>query len=252
MRKSVYLFILFAMVIQSGAAVAEDVEPLNGAGIENEMEYDPFEDDKDIREYKGISDPLEPWNRLVFAFNDRFYFWAYKPVARGYKRLIPKGGRIAVRNLFRNLIMPVRLVNTCLQGKMKGAGVELVRFGINTTIGVLGLFDFAKRHYDLQWHDEDLGQTLGFYGLGNGFYIIWPFLGPSSVRDTIGFAGDGFLDPLPYIFNSEVQFTITAYKYLNDNSLRLGDYEDFKEDAIEPYIALRSAYFQHREDKIKK
>ena len=203
-------------------------------------------------EYEGVSDPFEGFNRISFEFNDRFYFWILKPVAQGYSYIFPQDIRVVIRNFFRNLSTPIRMVNALLQGKFSGAATEVARFGINTTAGVLGLDDVAGREFHLESTNEDLGQTLGYYGVDNGFYVVWPFLGPSSLRDTVGFVGDIFLEPLDYIFKIETTASIRAYVLVNDVSLHLGEYEDLKESSIDPYVAVQDAYIQHRRDQIRK
>ncbi|NVN92743.1 MAG: VacJ family lipoprotein [Desulfuromonadales bacterium] len=212
----------------------------------NENEADDVVDDV------LIADPIEPLNRMVFQFNDKFYFWALKPVARGYNYILPEPVRISVRNFFLNVKMPIRFVNTLFQGKLKGAGTELARFGINTTIGVAGFFDVAKSSFDLYPYDEDLGQTLGFYGMGGLMYIVWPILGPSTVRDTIGMAGDSFLNPARYISPFEVPLGLTVFEQINRTSLDLGVYEDLIAASVEPYIGVRDAYIQYRKKQINK
>jgi phospholipid-binding lipoprotein MlaA len=218
------------------------------------IESDPFADDYEPdKEYVGISDPLEPINRLFFHFNDKLYFWLLKPMASGYKVVVPEPARVSVRNFFSNLAFPVRFVNCLLQGKFEGAGYEWGRFLTNSIFGLAGFFDVAGKHFDMKGYDEDLGQTLGSYGLGNGFYINWPILGPSSVRDTIGDAGDFFLDPVYYAdLKTKYDLSIKGFEKTNDTSLTIGDYEDLKRSAMDPYIALRDAYFQYRQGKIKK
>ena len=207
---------------------------------------------EEVVEETTIADPIEPWNRAMFQFNDKLYFWALKPVARGYNAVVPEPVRVSVRNFFRNVTMPIRFVNSLLQGKFKGAGLELARFGINTTIGLAGFFDIARDRFELQASKEDLGQTLGFYGMGGLMYIVWPFIGPSNVRDTIGFAGDTFLDPVNYFSPWEVPLGINAYDRINNTSLELGTYEDLKKSSLDVYIAVRDAYIQYRKAQIKK
>lgn len=219
-------------------------------GTEDEIKNEA-EPDK-IAGEEGLPDPLEPWNRLVFTFNDRLYFWVMKPVSKGYNAVVPEGVRSSVRNFFHNLTMPVRFVSSLLQGKIRSASVELCSFSVNTTIGAAGLFDVAREHFHMESQEEDLGLTLGFYGLGDGFYIIWPFLGPSSLRDTVGMVGDGFLTPVNYVGTTEEVLAVSSYEYVNDASLHTGEYEDLKDSAIEPYVALRNAYFQHRQSEIRK
>jgi phospholipid-binding lipoprotein MlaA len=207
---------------------------------------------EEAAEEATIADPIEPWNRWMFTFNDRLYFWVMKPVARGYNVVVPEPVRISVRNFFRNVAMPIRFVSSVLQGKFKGAGTELARFCLNTTVGLAGFFDVAKSRFKLDPSNEDLGQTLGFYGMGGLMYIVWPFLGPSTVRDSIGLAGDGFLYPVNYISPFTAAIGVNAYERVNTTSLELGNYESLIKSALEPYIAVRDAYIQYRNGLIKK
>ncbi len=190
-------------------------------------------------------------NRALFVVNDKAYFWVMKPVAQGYRAVVPEGVRVSVRNFFANLAMPIRFVNNLLQGKGKGMGVELLRFAINTTAGIGGLFDPAKNDFHIDPSDEDLGQTFGKYGLGHGLYIVLPLLGPSSLRDAAGLAGDSFLDAVNYLEDRWAVAGVKAFKAENEISLTIGRYEDLKKSAIDPYVALRDAYVQYRAKKVK-
>ena len=208
-----------------------------------------FGEERDI----GLaSDPLEPVNRGFFYFNDKLYFWVVKPASQGYAYLVAEDVRMCVRSFFKNLLAPVRIVNNLLQGKVANSGVESARFVINSTLGIAGLADPAKNEFGLSPKDEDLGQTMGVYGVGEGIYFCWPFFGPSNVRDTIGLAGDFFLSPVSYLAMSDsgAGMAVEAGREVNNTSLVLGDYEDFKESAIDPYVALRDAYRQYRHKKI--
>jgi len=199
-----------------------------------------------------ISDPLEPMNRAFFHFNDKLYFWFLKPVASGYKVVVPQPVRVSVRNFFYNAAFPVRFVNCLFQAKIEDAGVELSRFLVNTFVGVAGFFDMATKKFNIKRQEEDLGQTLGTYGMGPGIYINWPILGPSSLRDTVGLVGDAFLDPLNYIVpRTKYRMSVNTYEGINKTSLTIGDYEDLKRAALDPYVATRDAYFQYRQSRIK-
>jgi phospholipid-binding lipoprotein MlaA len=199
-----------------------------------------------------IADPIEPFNRAMYEFNDRLYFWVLKPVAEGYSKVVPEPARISVSNFFSNLWTPVRFVNCLLQVNFIGAFTELFRFMINSTVGVAGLFDpAASEEINLQIQDEDFGQTLGFYGVGQGFYIVWPILGPSSPRDTVGRVGDYFSYPISYLNPWYVWTAVRGYEAVNDVSLRIGDYESLKDAAIDPYVAIRDAYVQYRQKKVE-
>jgi len=197
-------------------------------------------------------DPLEPVNRVFFYFNDKFYFWLLKPIATGYKAVVPEPLRINVRNFFSNLTTPIRAANCLFQGKLDAFGTELARFTVNTTIGLAGFMDIAREAVKLEEQDEDLGQTFGFYGIGNGLYINWPILGPSTVRDTIGSAGDFFLNPVNYLPDTLKRWAwIRGLDAVNKTSLTLGEYESLKRAALDPYVALRDAYLQFRRNQIK-
>jgi phospholipid-binding lipoprotein MlaA len=204
-------------------------------------------------EAETIADPLEPLNRLFFRFNDKLYYWVLKPVARVYSGIMPQELRISVGNFFDNLLSPGRAVNSLLQGEVKDFSVEVTRFVLNSTAGILGLGDFARDVLDLRSSEEDTGQTLGYYGLGGVFYIVWPFLGPSNFRDSLGKIGDGYLNPVIFLdAESEVTFSLWTLDRVNYTSLTLGDYELFTETALDPYVAVKDAYQQYREGQIKK
>ena len=213
-------------------------------------EFDLFEEDFEEDKVQ-VADPLAFWNRPMFHFNDKFYFWVLKPVARGYRALVPSTVRIGVKNFFTNLTTPIRLVNCILQWKWQAANAEFARFMLNSTVGVLGFGNPAKKYPKLNPSDEDLGQTLGVYGIGNGFYVVLPFLGPSTLRDSVGLVGDLFLNPTSYVEPTEAAIGIYSYKIVNDTSFKIGDYESLKKAAINPYEALRDAYIQHRTSKVK-
>jgi phospholipid-binding lipoprotein MlaA len=199
-----------------------------------------------------LADPIEPVNRIFFHVNDKLYFWALKPIASGYKAVVPEDARLGVQNAFSNLTTPVRLVNCLLQANFKGAATETIRFLLNSTLGLAGFLDPAKTELKMEKRDEDFGQTLGVWGLGPAFYIEWPILGASSLRDTVGYAGDLLLDPKTYLIESvPVSLSVRTYDLVNDTSLRIGEYEDFKKNAVDPYIAKREAYHQYRKHKIK-
>jgi phospholipid-binding lipoprotein MlaA len=209
------------------------------------------ENEEEQEEVVEIADPIHYWNKAVYHFNDKFYFWLLKPVARGYKWAVPELVRTGVNNFFYNLRFPIRFVSCLLQAKGGSSVAELGRFVVNTTAGIGGLRNVAKAHPKLNPNEEDLGQTFGVWGIGNGFYIVWPFIGPSTLRDSVGLVGDLFLYPVSYVDPLEAAAGIIAYDYVNKTSFRIGDYEALKEAAIDPYIAIRDAYIQSRETKVE-
>jgi phospholipid-binding lipoprotein MlaA len=205
-------------------------------------------------EAKGeIADPLEPFNRAMYHFNDKLYFWVLKPVAQGYGKVVPEAARISVSNFFANLAFPIRFVNCLFQANFEGAAAELGRFTVNTLWGVGGFLDPASsKDINLSKQDEDFGQTLGAYGIGQGFFINWPIFGPSSPRDTVGLVGDAFLTPSAYLSPWYAGAGTWAYDKVNDTSLKIGDYESLKGAAIDPYVAIRDAYVQYRLKKVNR
>jgi phospholipid-binding lipoprotein MlaA len=235
------------MLAQADASVSDSEE---NKDLSDDM-MDDMEglDDSNV----SIADPLEPVNRFFFHFNDKLYFWVLKPAAKGYSAVVPEPARRGVKNFFNNLSFPVRFVSCIFQGKFEGAGYEVGRFVINSTLGLAGFMDRATNQFDMPEYDEDLGQTFGSYGIGHGFFLNLPFLGPSSLTDTIGSAGDAFLEPLNYLdIETKYNISIKAFEMVNKTSLRIGDYEDLKKSALDPYVAYRDAYIQYRQSQIKK
>jgi len=220
--------------------------PAHGKTVNNGTSLEEFEEEV------SAPDPLEPANRVIGTFNDRLYFWVLKPVAIVYKTLLPPGVRQGIANAFDNIRTPIRFFNNIFQGKPEYAFQELERFVINSTLGIGGFFDIANRHFGLSKKDEDFGQTLAVYGLKNGPYLMWPFLGPSTARDSVGMVVDFFLDPLNYIIPDFItQAEVKAGEVTNYTSMHIGEYEDLKKSALDPYIAVRDAYIQNRQKKIR-
>jgi phospholipid-binding lipoprotein MlaA len=230
----------------------EGTEDLSDEDLDFEEDLDFLEEEPEETKAVLIADPLEPVNRAIFHFNDRLYFWLLKPAARGYNWVFPEDFRVAVRNFFVNLLFPVRFVNCILQGNFRGAGIEVSRFAVNSTLGLFGFFDPSSRGLNLPMQDEDLGQTLGVARMGPGIFINMPILGPYSTRSLIGWVGDSFLDPVTwYVDPLLLRWGVKGYKKFNNVSLTLGDYEALKEAAIDPYIAIRNAYIQYRNALVK-
>lgn len=204
-------------------------------------------------------DPLESYNRVVTSFNDYVYLNILTPTAEAYAYVVHEDVRIGISNFFHNITFPVRFINNVLQFKFENAGEELGRFVINSTAGVLGFMDPAKEYLDLNKREEDFGQTLGYYGLGEGFHLVLPFYGPSNLRDTVGMFADSYVNPLSESGDlkykipdrTEKALGITLFKTINSTSLNLGQYEKLRKDAIDIYPFFKNAYTQSRENKIK-
>lgn len=249
------LMLLVLAYPPSGASLNLDADAVEGTTTDAVAETP--QDEEEMFDYDAeetqftVSDPLEPVNRGIFWFNDKLYFYLLKPVARGYRWSVPEPWRVAVQNVFSNLASPVRIINAGLQGKFAVAGNEVTRFFVNTTLGIGGLFDTARDHFDIRKHDEDLGQTLGHYGVGPGFYLVLPILGPSDVRDAIGTFADSRMDLVYYLFDGWTYYEVKAYEKVNDLSLDKDTYESIKKEALDPYLFVRDAYIQYRQNKVR-
>lgn len=196
-------------------------------------------------------DPWEPFNEEMFSVNRKLDRFALKPMARVWDTFLPDQVERSLDNAFQNLGMPRRLVNSVLQLKLAGAGREVARFVLNTTIGIAGLFDVAKG-LGIEKSDEDTGQTLGVYGVGPGPYLVLPFLPPLTVRDGIGFAVDAALDPFNYVIFPVGALTgIGVGDRINDRALNLEFFETIEEASLDLYSAVRNAYLQRRQKAIE-
>ena len=215
-------------------------------------------------------DPWEPVNTSFFEFNRQVDRFVLKPVAKGYNFVMPNLVQVGISNIFYNLRFGPRFFNNVFQGKMKGAGIEVGRFLINSTVGLAGFFDVAK-HVDLVTPEEDMGQTLGFYGVKPGPYLVLPLLQPFTVRDFVGYVGDVFLNPInwlvvpvievegiPSVIDHEDDLTSTLIQLgarvgaiVNERSRNLETYEGVEEATLDLYTAVRNAYLQKRAQAIR-
>lgn len=208
------------------------------------------------------SDPWEPFNSKMFFFNhDILDRYVLKPVAKGWNFVLPDVVQRSLRNVVDNTNVLPRLVNSLVQGKFAGAGREAARFTINSTVGLGGFLDIAKDGLGIDKSDEDTGQTLGFYGVGPGPYLVLPLFPPMTVRDGIGNVVDAAMNPINYLipFAANADGGTTAGALIgigfvdavNRRSLNLERYEGVEETVIDLYSAVRSAYLEQREAKIK-
>lgn len=217
-------------------------------------ELDDYESDP----VSSIADPLEPWNRFWFHFNDIFFTYVARPAYRGWEAVTHEDIRSGLKNFWHNAMFPIRFVNNILQFRFLEAGAEFGKFIINTTTSA-GFADVAKGKKTIVPLDpsgEDFGQTLGRWGIGHGIYLVWPFIGPSSLRETVGLAGDWFANPATYLspwplyYKTDVPwYTSTAIKsgmYFNALDRVFPLYDDMKGAAVDPYVAMREAYVKYR------
>lgn len=214
----------------------------------------PPADDPDARAaYEEANDPLEPLNRATFGFNRALNKVVLEPTAEVYRTLLPGPARNGVTNVLHNLKSPVILANDLLQGEGGRAGNTLLRFLVNSTLGIAGLFDVAKS-MGLEAHDEDFGQTLAVWGVGEGFYLVLPVFGPSSPRDGIGMGADMVMDPFFWIIRSSDEEYLNYVRAGVDGidllSRNLDELEALEKGSIDYYAAMRTRYRENRRGEI--
>lgn len=192
------------------------------------------------------ADPLEPFNRAMYTFNDKFDRYLLKPVATGYRAVTPTPVRRSVSNFFSNLTEPIVALNNALQGKWGDAGSDLGRFATNSTLGLFGLFDVATR-FGFERHNEDFGQTFGVWGVQEGPYLVLPFFGPSNFRDGFGLIPYYYAHPITYMEEQSTAYKLYAVEGV-DTRARLLDAGDILDQAAgdDPYVFVREAYLQRR------
>ena len=195
------------------------------------------------------ADPLEPINRGIYKFNDTVDKAVIKPVARGYKAVIPSVGRIMISNFFSNLDDVVVTSNDLLQFKLVQSFSDGMRFVVNSTLGVFGLIDVASVG-GLNKHNEDFGQTMGKWGIANGPYLVLPILGPSTLRDAIGLYGDGYFSPMYQMSNMRSRNQAYLFRGINRRANFLDQEKVLDEAMIDPYQFMRDAYLLHRKSQV--
>jgi phospholipid-binding lipoprotein MlaA len=194
-------------------------------------------------------DPLEPLNRGVYRFNDALDKAVLKPAAKGYVAVMPTTGRIMVSNFFSNLDDIMVTANDLLQFKLAQGFSDGMRFVVNSTIGVLGLIDVASAG-GLMKHDEDFGQTLGKWGVGNGAYLVLPIIGPSTMRDGIGFYADLYLDPMYFINDMSTRNQAYLVQKITRRADLLDQEKVMDEAQIDRYEFIRDIYLLHRQSLV--
>lgn len=188
-------------------------------------------------------DPLMRWNRWMFNFNDVSYRYVLIPVATGYNRIMPAPVSTGVSNFFFNIKMPIRFFNHLLQARPKESGRNLLRFGINTTVGVLGLFDPAASHFGIEKQDTNSAATLSHYGMRHGNYLVLPLLGSADVRAGGGLIFDYLMNPLRLLEQPESSIAM-AYNYFHTFSPSAERYLELRNQSEDPYIFFRNLYLQ--------
>jgi phospholipid-binding lipoprotein MlaA len=229
----------------SSAAVGENKPHGKPVKVENH----------DVDEYSAtsVADPLEPLNRATFWLNDGIYTVVLRPISKGYEWVLPKPVREGIDNAFENVKFPVRFVNNALQGNFRRVGQETGRFLVNSVIGIGGILRVSERFPALaDVPPADTGQTFAKWGIGNGVYIVLPLLGPNTLRDTVGLAGDYALNPVNWV-TIVYGGSAWAVAFPSANTLRslpgqFSKYDAATKNAIDRYLAARSTYIQYRRE----
>ena len=201
----------------------------------------------------GPRDPSDPWERMnrgTFKFNEGLDRWVIEPVAKGMDFVLPDPVERSISKFFINSRIPIHFGNALLQFKPVSAVEDLARFVVNSTIGLAGFFDPAT-HIGLEAHQEDFGQTLGFWGVPAYPYLVLPIFGPSSPRDAVGLAADTFSTVYPWFIPIYASFSIGVGQRLNWRSLNLDLIAAEREAALDYYVAVRNAYMSYRENQVR-
>jgi len=198
----------------------------------------------------GVKDPLERFNRVMFTVDGAVYTYFFRPVGKGYAYVVPAFARHGLKRMDENIQMPKRLVNTALQGKFKGTGIEFSRFLINTSLGIAGFFDPAKHWFGLEQTDADMGQTFAHWGMGPGFYFYLPVItGPTTLRDGVGQIFDDALDPRGYT-TFFIGTGVKIFMKFNNLTLQMDDYDRIKNENLDPYTISRDMWYLMRSTKV--
>ncbi|PMY41795.1 hypothetical protein C1Y35_06765 [Pseudomonas sp. GW456-L14] len=200
-----------------------------------------------VMAHAAEDDPWESINRPIFTFNDTIDTYALKPLAQGYQAVTPQFLEDGIHNFFRNIGDVGNLANDILQAKPHAAAVDTARLLMNTTIGVAGFFDVGTK-MGLQRNDEDFGQTLGYWGVGSGPYVMLPFFGPSTLRDAPAKYVDSFTDGYRYVNDVPVRNSVFALEVVDTRASLLSSEKLISGDK---YTFIRNAYLQNREFKVK-
>ncbi len=196
--------------------------------------------------YDNPQDPYESYNRAMYKFNDTLDKAVIKPVAQGYDFIVPEPVSWGISNFFSNLNEITVIINDLLQGKFEQAAHDAGRFGLNSTVGVFGIFDVAG-HAGYKKNNEDFGQTLGVWGAEPGAYIVLPLFGPRNVRDTFGLVGDMFTDPVMYVEGDDARLALAATRLIDTRARLLGTSKVLDEASDDQYEYIRNAYLQRRQ-----
>lgn len=236
MKNFFYLFIFFIISLSKPVYATE---------------YNVFSTEEEIAEQEELHDPFEKFNRKIYAFNKAVDKYSLKPLAKTYRKVTPTSFRTAVGNVFSNLTIPLTTINSLLQLDFKNTGKSILRFTINSTIGILGIFDVATK-MNIKINKEDLGQTFAKYHIPSGPYLMMPFIGPFTLRSLSGFGIEWVANPMfdNIADNTEKRnmlYGLAALNIINKREKIYDDLEDIENNTLDPYSVIKSAYIQKRQ-----
>lgn len=239
--------ILFLATSLTGTAIADD----DGISLD-----DLFEDDFEEQSTVSINDPLEMFNRGIFSFNDDVYNKIGRPLAKTYAKVMPDRVERGIGNVFTNLKFPSRFAGNVLQGRFGNAGKETGKFVLNTTVGLGGIFRPSDDFENLQTSKEDVGQAFASWGMGHGFYLVLPFMGPTSLRDFVGDYVDDTVEPIkePWsqVDDDGTRLGLRVLEITNRTPALMELYDSMRRSSIDPYSSVRDAYAQQRAREVSR
>jgi phospholipid-binding lipoprotein MlaA len=255
--------LIFSFLFPS-SAFAKSTSKNTKKATQSAMYYQRFENEDEFETYETneseIYDPLEKYNRKIYAFNDTFDRYFFEYVAKTYRKSVPKSFRDTIRNFLTNLSLPISTFNSLLQGKTDNSLATFSNFLINSTIGIGGLFDVATKK-GIRYNPEDFGQTLGHYGITSGAYLVLPVLGPSSTRDLGGLLVDKSVNPIEFNFlevggsenlvDVNYRLAIATASGVDKREGLIDIIDDIRRESFDPYATIRSAYLQKHTSDIK-
>lgn len=244
--------LIAAMLLATGSVVAQTDQdsPLAGTGIEPNVvsagnsRLAGTGIEPNVVSYTEYRDPMIRFNRAMFAFNDVSYRYVLIPAARTYLAVTPAPVRTGVGNFFNNIKTPIPLANHLLQLQPRQAGIDLLRFVINTTVGVAGLFDPASAWFQLEREETGMSETLVQYGMDYGTYLVLPLIGPSNLRDGSAFLVDGMLNPLAYVLENPESLVARGFDNFQEFAPTASGYMDLRAQSSDLYIFMRNLHLQ--------
>lgn len=244
------LLLLLLMFVWTGVHAADenDAGPADSANTLDASDSEPVPvdepDDPLVVGFTDYNDPLQPFNRTMFVFNDVLYRYALIPLGKGYMKVVPGPVRQGVGNMFDNIREPLNGINHLLQGEGRSAGRNLLRFVTNSTVGILGIFDPASAWLGLEEEPTNLNETLSGYGMGYGFYLVLPFIGTTDARNGVSSITEGILHPVRHIFDDDDATYILIFGNFQAFAPQADAYLELRRQSEDPYLYFRNQYLQ--------